>query len=160
MKKNVLIAAFLLFGGVLFAQQEKGDLIVRFNGNFSKYGEADGTANINVKGGYFVTKNIEGGAETTLMLGSGFSNVSVGAYGTYNFLTSDAKMVPYAGGRASLSVASVGEFSNSFATVGAYGGLRYFMTEKVNIDTGLSYDIGTVNILMWNVGIGVILGKK
>ena len=164
MKKVLVLFALCLAGSSLFAQQEKGDQLLRFNGSYSKYGESDGTGSLNIKIGQFITTNIEAGLETTLMTSSSFSNTSYGFYGTYNFLTKDAKMVPYAGLRASLTQTQVSVLGTTnketSAAAGFYGGLRYFLTEKVNIDTGLSYDFGKIDILMWNIGLGIILSKK
>jgi len=170
MKKLLFISVLCLAAGSLYAQQEKGDQILRFNGSYSKYGEGDGTLSLNIKAGRFLTKNVETGLETSLMTSASFVNTSYGFYGTYNFLTKDAKMVPYAGFRASLTstqfsytdplTGSETTTKNNYAAAGLYGGLRYFLSEKVNIDTGLSYDFGKINILMWNVGLGIIIGQK
>jgi len=169
--KSIPLVVILFFALVLeaYAQQEKGDKVFRFNGSYAKYGSADGFAFLNLKAGYFITKNIEAGVEPTIMLGSGFSQLSMGVYSTYNFITPDAKMVPYAGLRLSAALQSLkypdingvtSRHTNGSGNVGIYGGLRYYVTERVNVDSGISYDVGSINVFMWSIGIGVILGRR
>ena len=164
-----LVVLFLILCLTAYAQQEKGDKVFRFNGSYSKYGNADGFAFLNLKAGYFINKNIEAGVEPTIILGGGFSQLSMGVYSTYNFITPDAKMVPYAGLRVSAALQSLkvpdglgGTTSSSKGSgnLGLYGGLRYYITERVNLDSGISYDFGSINVFQWSIGIGVILGRR
>ena len=151
------------------AQQERGDKILRFNGSYTKYGSTSGFAFLSLKGGYFINRNIDAGVESTTLLASGVSQFGIGLYGTYNFSTPDAKMVPYAGLRISSAMQALkltdatgasSTHTKASGNLGLYGGLRYYLTERVNIDSGLSYDIGSINVLQWSIGVGVILGRK
>ena len=168
-KSSLLITFFLAICTVVCAQQEKRDKVIRFNASYAKYGTADGFAFLSLKAGYFFTQNIEAGVEPTIMLSSSFSQLSMGVYGTYNFILPDAKMVPYAGLRLSTALRSLkvpdingGSTTQNkgSANFGFYGGMRYFITERVSVDSGLSYDIGEINVLQFTIGIGVILGRK
>ena len=169
-KSILLITFFLAICTIVRAQQEKGDKIIRFNASYVKFGTADGFAFLNLKGGYFITKNIEAGIEPTVMLSTGFSQLSMGVYGTYNFILPDARMVPYGGIRLSTAARSlkVPDFNTGGSTTlnktsanfGFYGGLRFFVTERVCLDSGVSYDIGAINVFQTTIGIGVILGRK
>ena len=169
MKSILFITLFLATCTIASAQQEKGDFVVRFNASYVKYGTADGFAFLNLKGGYFFTQNIEAGVEPSIMLSSLFTQLSLGVYGTYNFILPDAKMVPYAGLRLSTALRSLKvtdinggstHDNKGSANFGVYGGLRYFITERVSVDSGLSYDIGQINVLQFQIGLGVIIGRK
>ena len=109
------------------------------------------------------------GVEPSIMLSSLFTQLSLGVYGTYNFILPDAKMVPYAGLRLSTALRSLKvtdinggstHDNKGSANFGVYGGLRYFITERVSVDSGLSYDIGQINVLQFQIGLGVIIGRK
>ena len=160
----LFIVMFFVLGFSTYAQQERGDKVFRFSVSYTKYGTADGFTLVDLKGGYFITKNIEAGAEPQILLGGGITQLGLGLYSTYNFLTPDGKMVPYAGLRISAAFQSLKigntDTSKGSGNVGLYGGLRYYITERINLDSGLSYDVGSINVFQWTMGIGVILGRK
>ena len=169
MKKIILMVVTLsaLSCTGVFAQQEKGDLAVTFSGTFTAY-KGFSYGQIFGKVGYFVTKNVEVGAKPQILLGKGFSGGGLGVYGTYNFLTADAKLVPYAGMELSfLTIKAGGESSLSQTNLGLYGGSKYFVTERMNIDAGMNLSFNIANnsdvnlgtIFTFQVGIGFILGK-
>lgn len=190
MKKVLIIIVAFIVSFSTQAQQEKGDLAIQFSGNFYSqrvdFGLITDTyyaGNIYIKLGKFFTPNIELGVkpnvgivprrEYTIVRGALVEDKSIGVdvgfglYGTYSFLTEDAKMMPYAG--AEVSYAPSGK--ESTINLGPYAGVKYFLTEKVNIDANASYlinlgstygnqsetDIG--GLLTINIGVGVILGK-
>ena len=190
MKKLTVIGAFLVIALSIHAQQQQGDLAIQFSGNyFSQNVTFNDTkiksfgGNIYVKLGKYFTQNLELGvkpnvgffpeteseivdgeieSETKLKANFGF-----GIYGTYSFLTADAKMMPYGG--AEISYVPSGD--ESTVNLGPYAGVKYFLSEKINIDANLSYLLGLGStygqadnvkiggLLNFNLGIGVILGK-
>lgn len=167
-----------------FAQQEKGDLSIQFSGNYvSQNVKFDGanykmaSGNIYIKFGQFFTPNIELGVKPNVLI---FlqpdekdikkqhlkANVGFGVYGTYSFLTADAKMIPYAGGEINyIPIADA-----STVNLGPYAGMKYFIKENINIDANMNYSLTVGNsfgtgsfdpggLFMFNIGIGVILGN-
>ena len=164
MKRLVLVILF--FGmGYAYAQVEQGDVSAAFNISYLSI-DGNGTAIISAKAGYYINNNIELGATPTIILGSGFSSTSIGAYGTYNFLTSDAKLLPYAGGSLGLVVQSYqGPFDDETyveanPTYGLYAGSKYFMNEKFFADANMNISgsgIGTIFSI--NLGIGFLVGR-
>lgn len=147
-----------------FAQQEKNDLVIRFSGSYTQVEGEEGDAVFDFKFGKFFTRNIEVGINPILSLAPTESIYLLAGYGTYNFITSNAKLVPYTGVTAgALIIESSGIETITAGTFGFNGGFRYFISEKVNIDTGINYiryelqDVG-VGLLQVNIGFGVILG--
>lgn len=189
MKKLFVIVALLAFISAN-AQQQKGDLAIQFSGNyFSQKVTVNDTeikffgGNIYVKLGKYFTQNLElgvkpniaffpkgetktvgGKTETKYKLDANFG---FGIYGTYSFLSNDGKMLPYAG--AEISYVPSGD--ESTVNLGPYAGVKYFLSEKINVDANLSYllglgstygtsdDVKIGGLLNFNLGIGVILGK-
>jgi hypothetical protein len=188
--KKLLLVALSVIAFTAHAQQEKGDLAIQFSGNYYSQKIDFGTTefksfagNIYLKVGKFFTPNIELGVKPNVSFFPEFdskivdgkivskqklrSNVGFGVYGTYSLLTADAKFMPYAGGEISY-VPSGDESTINF---GPYVGVKYFLTEKVNIDGNMSYlvnlgstyanqnDINIGGLFTFNIGVGVILGK-
>ena len=188
--KKILIPAIVLIASASFAQQEKGDLAVQFSGNyysqkitFGNEKEKFFAGNIYVKIGKYFTQNLELGVKPNITFTPDYESkivkgeivtekklrmdVGFGLYGTYSFLTADAKMMPYAG--AEISYVPTGK--ESTINLGPYAGVKYFLTEKINIDGNMSYllnlgdtygrDVDTKigGLFNFNLGIGVILGK-
>jgi hypothetical protein len=157
-KRIAILVAFLCHFTLVTAQVEKGDLTATTNLTFTTT-EGSTLGIFLLKGGYFVSNHVEIGSSLQLFFIPGDTGVGLGPYATYNFLTQDAKLLPYAG--AQLSVLSLGDFNmNSF---GIYGGSKYFLTEAVNVDAGivLAQGFGDIDGLVFtaSIGIGVILGK-
>ncbi len=166
MKKINLLLFFVVLSSAAFAQQEKGDQVIRFFVNFNKQENSDASMNLNFKYGKFVTQNVELGISPSLSLGGGTTTLSLEGYGNYNFLLPDSKAVPYIG--ANLGVITIetkgADTSTSAFTYGLNGGFRYFISEKVNVDTGLSYSAFTMegissSQLDLNIGLGIIIGS-
>ncbi len=190
MKKIITILAFC--GSLsVYAQQEKGDLAIQFSGNYYsqriKFGnetERSLNGNIYVKIGKFFTPNLELGvkpnirfyleSEFEIVDGKGSekkkfaTDIGFGLYGTYSFLTADGKFMPYAG--AELNYVPIQK--EATINLGPYAGIKYFVTERINIDANLIfllnlgstyeqprdfYEIGP--LFTYNVGIGVIIGR-
>lgn len=158
MKKLVLIAFALMLSTAVFAQVEKGDINLSGSLSYIKYPDIDGMGQFDAKGGYFLTQNLELGTSLQLYFMKDVG-VGIGPYASYNFLTEDAKLMPYAGaGFSFLAIAGI-----SATSVGVNGGVKYFLTEKINIDSGitLQQSFGDLKgtMFMARVGIGFIMGK-
>lgn len=190
MKKLLTILA-LATSFSTYAQQQKGDLAIQFSGNYYsqkvRFGntvDRSAFGNIYVKIGKYFTQNLELGVKPNISFnlvkdydvkGSDVkiknrfvTNIGFGVYGTYSFLSSNGKFLPYAG--AELNYAPIEE--EATINLGPYAGIKYFVSERINIDGNLSwlinlgstyeqakdeYEIGPM--FTYNVGIGVIIGR-
>jgi outer membrane protein W len=91
-------------------------------------------------------------------------------YAAYSFLSANAKFNPYAGAEVNYQPSG----DDAFVNLGPYIGVRYFVTERINIDTNANWliNLGStygndirnsgLNVspaLNINVGVGVVLGK-
>lgn len=150
----LLTVASLTFA---FAQQQKGDFQLQAQGTyFSASGFSGGTLFLN--GSKFITQNVEVGASPIFTFG-GETTINLSIYSNYNFLLNDAKMVPYAG--AQLLLFNLGANGGSQTGFGFKGGLRYFITERVNVDVGPSITfLSGTSLFYFNAGLGFILGRK
>jgi hypothetical protein len=168
MRTRLIAIILFVLAGQAMAQVEKGDLIVAVNGSFSKTGDYSTFGLINAKIGRFLTQNVEMGIKPQLQFGDGFTGTGLGVYGTYNFLTSNGKLMPYLGAELSMFTQTPEEGDSFDQTdAGLYAGTKLFMTEVVNVDFGLnissnltnSADIDLGTTVMFNIGIGFIIGK-
>ncbi|MGE0770931.1 MAG: outer membrane beta-barrel protein [Cyclobacteriaceae bacterium] len=190
MKKLLITAVIGITSMSLFAQQQQGDLAIQFSGNYFSqkvtFGDFESkyyVGNVYIKMGKFFTQNLEFGVKPniTFFPEDEFevvnnevktkrklrTNVGFGIYGTYSFLTADAKFMPYGG--AEISYVPSGD--ESTVNLGPYAGVKYFITEKINLDANISYlfglgstygttdDVKIGGLFNVNLGIGVILGK-
>ncbi|NOT76548.1 MAG: hypothetical protein HOP08_16590 [Cyclobacteriaceae bacterium] len=156
MKKLLFL---ILFTGVISAasaQQQEGDFQIQAQATyFSAAGTSGGFLYLNAS--KFLTQNIELGVSPIISFGDGAS-VNLSLFGNYNFLTSDAKFVPYAG--VQILIYNLGG-KESLTGFGLKGGLRYFITERVNVDVGpnVTFLAGTT-VFIFNAGLGFIIGRK
>jgi hypothetical protein len=169
--KKILLVAMLLTSTLAFSQVEKGDFNATANVAFSsqKFKDLDdpvNLTNITLRGGYYFTDHIEGGLSVSLtsmsILGEKQSSVGYGPYGVYNFLTADAKLLPYVGANF-FHLDMDQEGVDPINQIGAFGGAKYFLTEAVNVDASLNYTTWLGDIegssLLFNIGIGINFGK-
>lgn len=159
MRKLILFAfAIVVTSTAAFSQVEKGDINISGSLSFQKLSDMDGFGIFEAKGGYFFTQNVEAGTTFNVMFGP-ITVTGIGPYASYNFLTEDAKLLPYAG--ANLSFLFGEGFSST--AIGVNGGAKYFLTETVNVDAGLSLQQGFGDldgaVFIMRVGIGFILGN-
>ena len=191
MKKiYILVLSFALISSA-YAQQKAGDLSIQFSGNYvTQKVEYDGhkfksfSGNIYVKLGKYFTDNLELGLKPNIFFSpktkslsksdpldikySLKATVGLGLYGTYSFLTADAKFMPYGGAEVNYLPFQ----DDATVNLGPYVGCKYFVTEKINIDANLNYlinlastygnDVKGLDIsptLMFNIGVGVIISK-
>lgn len=167
--KKLLLFVLLVVGTAAYAQVEKGDVTATGNVNWSsmKFKDIDDPmtmTTISVRGGYFFTNNIEAGLALSVsgqkVFGEDMTTVGWGPYAVYNFLTSDAKLLPYVGANYFSSTTTDADPINQ---IGGFGGAKYFLTEVVNIDANLNYTswLGDIkgSSLMFNLGIGINFGK-
>lgn len=155
----------LVISFTAYSQVEKGDFSGTANVSFNSIktdggGDATNSSVILVRGGYFFSDNVEAGA-LVLVAGSGGSNTTgIGPYVVYNVLTDGGKILPYIG--ANFLSLSAGD-ADPINTLGGVGGIKYFLTEVVNIDTNLNYTsfLGDIkgSQLTLNIGIGINFGK-
>jgi len=166
--KILIITLFVLGVSPIMAQVEKGDVMLTVNGSYTKTGDLGTNGLVFAKLGRFMTKNIELGVKPQVQFGTGYSGVGLGLYGTYNFFTANAKLLPYVGvefSNLSQSYDEGGDFSSNDA--GFYGGTKLFLTEALNVDFGLSVltnvnnseDIELGTTFMFNIGVGFVFGK-
>lgn len=176
----------------VYGQQQAGDLSIQFSGNYTsssvQYREFGSNAklvkiksfagNIYVKVGKYFTNNIELGLKPNVFFMpkekkvgeeikySVKTTIGLGLYGTYSFLTADAKWMPYGG--AEVNYLPIGD--EATLNLGPYAGCKYFLTEKINVDANLNYlitlassygnlvrDLKFSPTLQFNIGIGVII---
>lgn len=165
MKKLVLFAFALIVSTVAFSQVEKGDITGTANVSFSSL-KAEGTdainmALFNMRAGYFFTNHIEGGLTLSITNAAETTSTGIGPYAVYNFLTADAKLLPYVGANF-LNYNTGIEGADAINQVGGFGGAKYFLTEVVNIDASINYTTWLGDIsgssLTFNLGIGVNFG--
>lgn len=187
-KVYLLILSLASISG--YAQQQAGDLSIQFSGNYTTNSiEIDGrkqrffSGNVYVKIGKFFTPNLELGLKPNVHFSprvkvnpsdsrdlkySLRADFGLGLYGTYSYLMPDGKFMPYGG--AEVNYVPSGDEAS--INLGPYAGVKYFLTEKINIDANFNYaiklasttgndqrDINYSPILQFNVGIGVIISK-
>jgi hypothetical protein len=156
MKKQILlILAFaLMFSAPALAQQEKGDFQLQAQGSYYNFAGFDG-GYIFLNASKFVTQNIEVGASPIINI-STETTVNLSFFSNYNFVLENAKMVPYAG--VQLMFYNLGSSFGSETGFGLKGGLRYFITEKVNVDIGPNINFLSGSTLFYfNAGLGFII---
>jgi hypothetical protein len=191
--KNIFTLCALVVSLSAFGQQQKGDLSIQFSGNyyqqryvFDKQSYRFGIGNVYLKVGKYFTENIELGlkpnasfsmmttevtsktGEVTDTKNKFTTNLGFGIYGTYSFLTANGKFLPYAG--AELAYAPIDD--EKAINLGPYAGVKYFVTEKINVDANLSWlmnlgstseksrdDYAVKPMVNFNIGIGVLIGK-
>lgn len=165
MKKLVLFVCALVMSTVAFSQVEKGDVTGTVNFSYSslkpKDGDAINMAIFNVRAGYFFTNNIEGGLSLSVTNAAETTSTGIGPYAVYNFLTADAKFLPYLGANF-LNYNTGQEGADAINQLGGFGGVKYFLTEALNIDASLNYTswLGDFkgSSLTFNLGVGINLG--
>lgn len=166
MKKLVLFACALIMSTIAFSQVEKGDITGTANVSFTSLkpegGDAINMAQFNVRAGYFFTNNIEGGLTLSITSAAETTSTGIGPYAVYNFLTADAKFLPYLGANF-LNYNTGAEGADPINQLGGFGGVKYFLTEVVNVDASLNYTTWLGDFsgssLTFNLGIGVNFGR-
>lgn len=158
MKKISFVVFVLLITSTgAFSQVEKGDINISGSMTFQKFSNVDGAGLFDAKAGYFFTQNLEAGANV-LVIFSHPSAFGIGPYASYNFLTQDAKLLPYAGANLLFVVTD----QTGLGAFGAHGGAKYFLTETINVDAGISLQktFGELDgsLFSMRIGIGFILG--
>src|ERR1041385_5340454 len=162
MKNFLLLLLFILSATAIHAQQKKGD--IQFQGQTSYNsvtvsGTTTSFALIQLSGSYFFTDQIEGGVSPLMMLNKDFAMSQLQFFANYSFITSDAKFVPYAGAQIQTNSLKFAGETRSSVGFGIRGGIRYFITENVNIDVGPRLSFGDQTTFIFAAGIGVLIGK-
>jgi outer membrane protein W len=189
--KSIYTLIFCVLTTAAFSQQQAGDLSIQFSGNYTSNSISFGNTsiktrqgNIYLKLGKFFTPNIELGLKPNVLFSPDIkpdpknsektittlkTSLGLGIYGTYSFLTADAKFMPYGGAEVNYLPVSGGDAT---VNVGPYAGVKYFVTEKINIDANVNYLINLAStygnetvgldispLFQVNIGVGVIIGK-
>lgn len=191
MKKRVSFLSIALLTTLsvttTFSQVQKGDSNIGLNTQISSIVGTDATnanGSIFLSYQYYITNNISLGAGPLLSFSStdatSSTTLGLNLFANYNFLLPNGKTLPYLGAQYSYS----NSYIDSDATytdvtnksIGVNGGIKYFLSERVNLDGNLSYTsiISTSvemdgsffepdpegGIVQFTFGLGVILGKR
>ncbi|MBL7849543.1 MAG: outer membrane beta-barrel protein [Cyclobacteriaceae bacterium] len=169
MKK--LIFLVILFATVTsaYSQQQAGDFQLQAQASYfsnSFAGQSFSSGSIYFNASRFFTDNIEVGVSPFFMF-SDQTTVNLSFFGNYSILLDDAKLVPYGGVQVMFyNLGSDPDFSQT--GFGLKAGIRYFITENVNIDVGpniafLSAPAGLSEgstLFQFTAGLGYIFGKR
>lgn len=188
MRKFLMTAAFTCALTTAFSQVQKGDSNIGINTQISSIvgldaANASGTINFSYQ--YFVTDNISLGAGPLISFNTQdeitSTTVGLNLFGNYNFLLSNGKTMPYLGAQFTITNSYTDIDASSYTDVtnrslGANAGIKYFISERVNLDGNLSYTSilsttieteststevdGEGGLLQFTFGLGVILGKR
>jgi hypothetical protein len=155
--KKLIPILLLLIASAAYCQVQQGDKNVTFALSYTSF-DGTGFGLFSGKFGYFVTQNVEAGIAPQFFFGQSLSAFGTGIYGTYNFLTADAKLLPYIGGAFSFMTGDI-----KSTAIGAYAGTKYFVTDSINIDGGLNFsaNLGEVGgtIITFQLGVGFLIGR-
>lgn len=195
MKK--LISIILLFvSTVTFSQVEKGDMELGLFGNYNTPTEGGGGSGVLgvTATGYF-SPNFSAGTSITMVMYSGIKDYLdpsagnelkmtpfLGVFATYNFLTPNAKLLPYIGAQFDMTWVETVEYIytgvpenpvvvlelyEGIYYVGGKAGIKFFVTEMINLDVNFKYQTlvsgpegytaGNIGV---NFGIGVIIPRR
>lgn len=169
MKKLVILAALLVSASAAFAQQQKGDFQLQAQASYfsnSFAGQSFSSGSLYFNASRFVTDNIEVGFSPFIFF-STETTVNLSFFANYSFLADNAKLVPYAGVQVMFyNLGTDPDFSQT--GFGLKAGVRYFVSERVNVDIGpniafLSAPAGaSEGSTMFQIaaGLGYIFGKR
>lgn len=157
MKKLFILTAFMAAATVALAQQQKGDFQLQAQGAYySTSGFDFGSLYFNAS--KFVTDKVEIGVSPYFTF-STETTVNLSVFGNYSFLSGDAKMVPYAG--AGITFYNLGASAGSLTGLTLRGGIRYFITEQINVDIGPNLVfLEGANLFIVNAGLGYIFRRN
>lgn len=169
MKRILILLVLLAASSSSFAQQQKGDFQLQAQASYfsnSFAGQSFSSGSLYLNASRFVTDNIEVGLSPFFFF-SDQTTVNLSFFGNYSFLTENAKLVPYAGVQVMLyNLGSDPDFSQ--VGFGFKAGIRYFVSEHVNVDVGpniafLSAPEGFTEgstMFQFAAGLGYIFGKR
>lgn len=170
MKRIIILCAFVMASSWLFAQQQQGDFQLQAQASYysnSFAGQSFSSGSLYFNASKFFTDNIEVGLSPFFIISDASTTVNLSFFGNYSFLTDNAKLVPYGGVQFMLyNLGSDPDFSQ--VGFGFKAGLRYFVTENVNIDFGpniafLSAPDGVSEgstLFQFTAGLGYIFGSR
>ncbi len=170
MKKLFILALFIIAASAAVAQQQQGDFQLQAQASYysnSFAGQSFSVGSLYFNASKFFTDNIEVGVQPFFSFSDASTTVNLSFFGNYSFLTDNAKLVPYGGVQIMFyNLGSDPDFSQT--GFGFKAGLRYFVTENVNIDVGpniafLSAPAGAPEgstLFQFTAGLGYIFGKR
>ncbi|MGC4022385.1 MAG: hypothetical protein QM734_10765 [Cyclobacteriaceae bacterium] len=171
------ILSLILMTGVTFAvsgQQQKGDIQAQAQFSYTSMtvsvsgsSQTVSIGQLYMNASKFITDNVELGVSPILSFvkysGDSQTSLKFSAFANYSFLTDNAKLVPYAGGQLIVDTGAIDVDTGKQKTAlgfGIKGGLRYFVTENINVDMGPSYSFySNTNLLIFNIGLGYLFKK-
>jgi hypothetical protein len=169
MKKLFFLTILLASVMPAFGQQEAGDFQVQAQASYysnSFAGQTFSAGSIYFNASRFFTDNIEVGVSPFFNFGDQ-TTVNLSFFGNYSFLLDNAMLVPYGGVQVMFyNLGSDPDFSQT--GFGLKAGLRYFVTENVNIDVGpniiflsapAGYSEGST-LFQFTAGLGYIFGNR
>lgn len=169
MKKLIIMMIVLASASLAYGQQQAGDFQLQAQASYfsnSFAGQSFSAGSIYLNASRFFTDNIEAGVSPFFMF-SDQTTVNLSFFGNYSFLLEDAKFVPYGGVQVMFyNLGSDPDFSQT--GFGLKAGIRYFITENVNIDVGpnlawLSAPAGLSEgstLFQFTAGFGYIFGAR
>jgi hypothetical protein len=169
MKKLILLTILLASWMTVYSQQQAGDFQLQAQASYfsnSFAGQTFSSGSIYVNASRFFTDNIEVGVSPFFNFGDQ-TTVNLAFFGNYSFLLDNAMLVPYGGVQVMFyNLGSDPDFSQT--GFGLKAGLRYFVTENVNIDVGpniifLSAPSGFnegSTLFQFTAGLGYIFGSR
>lgn len=169
MKKLILLVILLVTVTSVYSQQQAGDFQLQAQASYfsnSFAGQTFSAGSLYFNASRFFTDNIEVGVSPFISF-SDQTTVNLAFFGNYSFLLDNAKLVPYGGVQVMFyELGSDPDFSQT--GFGFKAGLRYFITENVNIDVGpnlvflsapAGYSEGST-LFQFTAGLGYIFGKR
>ena len=169
MKKLIFLTILLASWMPVYSQQQAGDFQLQAQASYfsnSFAGQTFSSGSIYVNASRFFTDNIEVGVSPFFNFGDQ-TTVNLAFFGNYSFLLDNAMLVPYGGVQVMFyNLGSDPDFSQT--GFGLKAGLRYFVTENVNIDVGpnivfLSAPSGFnegSTLFQFTAGLGYIFGSR
>lgn len=169
MKKLFTLLVCMAFTGLSMGQQQAGDFQLQAQASYfsnSFAGQSFSSGSLYFNASRFFTDNIEAGLSPFIMF-SDQTTVNLSFFGNYSFLLENAQLVPYGGVQVMLyNLGSDPDFSQT--GFGFKAGIRYFVTENVNIDVGpnlafLSAPSGFSEgstLFQFTAGLGYIFGAR
>lgn len=169
MKKLFTLLVCMAFTGLSMGQQQAGDFQVQAQASYfsnSFAGQTFSSGSIYFNASRFFTDNIEVGVSPFFNFGDQ-TTVNLAFFGNYSILLDNAMLVPYGGVQVMFyNLGSDPDFSQT--GFGLKAGLRYFVTENVNIDVGpniiflsapAGYSEGST-LFQFTAGLGYIFGNR
>jgi hypothetical protein len=148
MRRGVLfLVAFMVLAGMAQAVEPmimQGTRAISVGGSLDDDGEDVGV-DLNGRYGQFIADGIEAGGYAGFGSRGDNKDLSVGAYGEYNF-DMGSQVVPYAGGSAGFAWMDRGDEDDSYFDLQAWGGAKYFFIDYAALGCDLVLKFATEDV--------------